>query len=873
MSRPLAWLLLVAGCLTLPGCGGCSKSWFSSQPPQAAQAPKPPEKLPDFVLDGLRTLPNDMVDKVRERKVVGQTDAAPDKSEGSTESTAASSDAAAQQAEATSSASDDPLSIEDALADDRRLTAGTVEPRPAVALTAEDLAELGYAYVKPGHWTSATVGATAFNFEYRGDLVTEPFELPLSAYELGSVRRAILPRGERKLLEVTLFVPPGRLGDMVVTELQTGLNGSAVASQPNPVSRMPPYQFFFVVLAKEPEAYLYFNNLSSFNPAITADYLDFEPRHYRLLMPRLRGRLPLSTNALTWTPVAYVLWDRVDPSTLAQEQRQALVDWLHWGGQLIVSGPESLDMLRGSFLEPYLPATGNGTYDLSDSAIEALNAEWNLPSSRPLAMAAPWSAVRLAPKSDAQPLAVAEGEPLVVERNVGRGRIVVSGFRLGQRELTVWPSFDSFVNACLLRRPARRYAIEPFEQTLALTWKSPSAYFSPYEISRVRYFSRDTGARNIEDDPEQQSLVDAILGPGDPDDELLRQSTLPRRIGPGVAGWDDFNSVGNWARDNLREASRIEIPDQRFVAVSLAAYLAVLVPLNWLVFRLVGRLEWAWYCVPLIALGATALIVRMARLDIGFARARTEFGVVELFHGYPRGHVTRYTSLYTSIGTRYNLVFDDQTALAQPLASGQARVFGQSASTVFLRRDAKISLDGFAVPSNSLGMLHSEHMLDAGGSLELRPTSEGRLQLVNGTSLSMEGVQVTGNEGQATVARLEAGAAVELEFRPAPATLSAPPLEGALAANREELLRLANDWRAPGGMLLTAWTTEPLPGMNVEPAPSQARALNLIVAQLDVGIDPPAERDENLRSDVVKESERQFEESTPSASPQPLPTP
>ena len=34
-----------------------------------------------------------------------------------------------------------------------------------------------------------------------------------------------------------------------------------------------------------------------------------------------------------------------------------LVDWLHWGGQIIISGPKSLDLLRGkTFLGPYLPA-------------------------------------------------------------------------------------------------------------------------------------------------------------------------------------------------------------------------------------------------------------------------------------------------------------------------------------------------------------------------------------------------------------------------------------------------------------------------------------------------------------------------------------
>ena len=37
-------------------------------------------------------------------------------------------------------------------------------------------------------------------------------------------------------------------------------------------------------------------------------------------------------------------------------QQDAMLDWLHFGGQLVVSGPGSMDLLRGSFLDNYLPA-------------------------------------------------------------------------------------------------------------------------------------------------------------------------------------------------------------------------------------------------------------------------------------------------------------------------------------------------------------------------------------------------------------------------------------------------------------------------------------------------------------------------------------
>ena len=50
------------------------------------------------------------------------------------------------------------------------------------------------------------------------------------------------------------------------------------------------------------------------------------------------------------------------PTISTVSQQQALLDWLHWGGQLIISGGagQSFSLLRESFLGPYLPAEATG---------------------------------------------------------------------------------------------------------------------------------------------------------------------------------------------------------------------------------------------------------------------------------------------------------------------------------------------------------------------------------------------------------------------------------------------------------------------------------------------------------------------------------
>ena len=103
------------------------------------------------------------------------------------------------------------------------------------------------------------------------------------------------------------------------------------------------------------------------------------PIMYNVVTLAAGPTVALPDNPLTWTSIAYMLWDEVDPGDpMSPDQKKALVDWIHWGGQLIISGPDSLDLLKGSFLEPYLPATNGGPDKIAadDPAIAELNKHW-----------------------------------------------------------------------------------------------------------------------------------------------------------------------------------------------------------------------------------------------------------------------------------------------------------------------------------------------------------------------------------------------------------------------------------------------------------------------------------------------------------------
>ena len=139
-----------------------------------------------------------------------------------------------------------------------------------------------------------------------------------------------------------------------------------------------------------------------------------------------------------------------------------------------------------------------------------------------------------------------------------------------------------------------------------------------------------------------------------------------------MAEWLDSSGLPKLSREMLEGASGIKIPSSSFVLKVILAYLVALVPLNWLICRYVfGRREWAWVLVPVLALGFAVGVERAAAYDMGYDTACDEIDLVEAFGGYPRAHVSRFASLYSTGRVRFTISYpNDPTALALPLDTG-----------------------------------------------------------------------------------------------------------------------------------------------------------------------------------------------------------
>src|SRR5262245_27366212 len=256
----------------------------------------------------------------------------------------------------------------------------------------------------------------------------------------------------------------------------------------------------------------------------------------------------------------------------------------------------------------------------------------------------------------------------------------------------------------------------------------------------------------------------------------------------GIAAWDDDGASSDAARQILTEAAGIEIPSAAFVMQVLAVYLLVLVPLNWLIFWLMGKVEWAWIAAPLIAPVGGGAVSRLAQLGSGFARRRTVVAVLEMQGCYARAHLTRYTALYSSLSSSYTLAFDEPSALAAPFPAKRLEESLLSITQytdVAFRRDKEVSLTGVQVSSNSTGMVHSEQMLSLGKSpktletLRLVGDKDRGFSVSNTTDLTVRDigvfrrVDVPGRDGRtaaqveaAYIAKLEPASSAPLVFKP-----------------------------------------------------------------------------------------------------------
>jgi hypothetical protein len=708
-------------------------------------------------------------------------------------------------------------------------------------------------YTKEGQWSYLIAEVQANHEDYAGVLRTSAVRLEGMPVEMGFDREARLVLDQRTRLGMLGFFP--RLGkDQVELPLELARPEAIRGDQTTAafLTRLRPHQMLIPVLGPNGSQYARWNQYQAAIPPLpeldksTVERL----RYYRWLHSQDPEKpLPLPAHPLAWTAISHLIWDGAGPSDLNLAQQQALVDWVHWGGQLIVvtGAGQSLAVLEESFLGPLLPARFNGqnrTYEPAElserlAAYPAprwpknpfaegdwINGEQVPADSEPRrfdGLLGPLFVNGLAPEAGARELRFGgDAGPVVgVERRVGRGRVLLLGFRPTDAALGSWRGLDTFVRRVLLRRP--------------MNPGGSSGLLSGRELSWVRYTARDLGAPAPEVEQDEEGLS-TILGDVVPPTQT-------------VASWVDGASLPVRSREALMDASGISVPPRSFILKVIVAYLAALVPLNWLLCRVVLRKrELAWVLTPILALAAAGLVERAAAYDLGYDLGCDEIDVVELQPGYSRAHVTRFGALYSTGRVAFTLTFPGRpTSVALPMSLGADHYRrGEDVQRSSWRSYPAPMLSGLTVPPRSLSMFRSEGFEDLPGVLSLERGEDGGRFVVNATGLEIRDAivvdVVTGLVHRlgtiANGARVLLGEG-EASWRPETEVTSIGPgwvdllpfvrdVSGGGALGREDAQELR----------LVGWAGSAAGGIAFEPSLDRHRGVRVVVAHLEYGPGP-----------------------------------
>ncbi len=748
-------------------------------------------------------------------------------------------------------------------------------------------------WVKANHWNSLTVELRANDDDFEGALQSLPVPLTGMPQEMIYAREARLVKEQRSRLGMQILLPALTRNKEQAIELIR--SGAIRADQVYLASlrALTPQQMLVMVLSKESNGvYAGWSRLSAMIPS-SLDRGDSQAldtlRYYRLVLPLEPDKPLLSPHPLTWTALSHVVWDGMEPDVLSVSQQSAFLDWLHWGGQLVViggAGPQ-YSILRESFLEPYLPADPSGENQLCEEAdLRALSVSYRPPPRLPSSVDPPSTApvmhaslnlsygapdpirpaadkplylAGLRPREGAVSIPLGVGSPrlLAVESRVGRGRITMLTINPNDPALVAWKGLDTLVRRVVLRRaeessvPLGRVSDMGASVYLTQSMEGP-------DLSWYRIAARDLGGVRPPppsgSDFRQMSPRSYVQSGGVKGiDFSSTYEAVPELMG--VAEWRDETGAPRLCRELLERASGITVPSSQFVLKVILAYVLAVVPLNWLICHvLLRRKEAAWVMVPLLALGFAVGVERVAAYDLGFDSACDEIDLLEIQGDFPRGHLSRFASIYSTGRGRYRISFpNDPTALALPLASGRS-IAGEDLTTSVWRSYPVPALEDFSVQPRSLAMFRAEQMLSLPGPIAMEADG-GRRMVRNDSGLELRDATLIefggpGERREVYLGTIAPGASVDLD--PTAPALAPDQIQGFDGPDPGDLVaELCENWENRpenhGEIRLVAWSPKPIAGPNFEPVLDRHRGVTVVLAHLRYGEPPsPAARHYDL---------------------------
>jgi hypothetical protein len=633
-------------------------------------------------------------------------------------------------------------------------------------LAADELRTLPFAkeqplnMVKPGHWYQVRNKIKA-NFGDESltaaisvvDRDGNPFSYGWGSDSVYFMRNLSLAVGQEKAIDATIlqpYLPQDRLGDDTRTRKTTSIRtrfsnrgiGTPILEENFPCTMLDGYQYDLVVLSRDISRHLFWRGLDCIVWKRSDDIQENRLVPHRIIdiqEDEISTQFP--NRLATMTAMSHVVINDVSLSVMTQEQQEALADWLHFGGTIIINGPEALGSIEASQLKDWSPLINLLEGEWSEDSQVEFDRAWtiriaggeriNFQNDRKIPI------LRGDLTENASWVPTLEG--LVAERLVGQGRVVITTFPMTDAAFLRWPSYSSLIHNAILRKPHRTPSLGTEASTLyADSFEGTER--NPFHSTRLRLWARDLDASTARTDRETENRR--------PENDFAR---FPVKKSTSLGAWNPDSNIVEKATECLRESSGISVPKVATILKLLVGYLIVLVPINWLFFRLLGRVELAWVAAPIIAMLGAVYVAGSVRLDVGFSRSQTSFGFLEVHNEHPRGMLSTFYAFYTSLSTNYEAVYKEGNGLVAPVLRGAMRTgVGEGQSLEYWNADDRGSgLQRFSVLSNSTGMLQSEEMVGLSGALRWSMDSENsKIQLKNDTTIPIRDIGMLGINDQ-----------------------------------------------------------------------------------------------------------------------------
>ena len=615
--------------------------------------------------------------------------------------------------------------------------------------------------VKPGHWYQTRQKVKAnFNDEtltaslYEVDREQQPLSLWSMGLPIQFERDVTIAKGQEKSIEMKVLQtqPAATKRDsgqgvagkpsvsIFMRYAQRGL-GAPIVDETFITRILEDYQYDMLVLSRNVSNHIFWRGLDCIVWPLYEPDMRFKVNPHRIIdIAEEEMAQAIPSELMTMTSISHMVINDVALNILPQNQQDAILDWLHFGGTIIINGPEAIAGIETSFLRDYAPLQKTSTGQLSQEQIDSLNNPdaWCLriadkPASEstvPLKPDGPISILtgQLGPESSWIP----ELEGLVSERLVGQGRIVMTSFPMNHSSLINWPSYSSLIHNAILRKPSRDVRFDPERKEFSMYYqRSKGALEQDMRLNtRLRLWARDL----------ETSVSKERKAPS------LRIEDLPKKS-IAFGAWNEQSLMTNVAANYLKNLSGVTVPNLQTIIKWLLAYLAVLVPINWLVFRLIGRLELAWLAAPLIAIAGVFVIAKAVELDVGFSRSQTSIQLIEVHPDYPRAVLSSYHALYSSLTTNYKVVYPEGQGVITPMPQHRQRsiMSGNNLLPYRIADQDGSGFQSFPVLSNTIGMVQSEEVVSLDGKLSWSIDEKSKaFEVVNDSVASIQNVILLG---------------------------------------------------------------------------------------------------------------------------------